>query len=91
MISYVVFTDWIFFALAATSVFVLRKKMPNVDRPYRTLGYPVTPAIFIALASLFVVYTLVENPIESGAGLAFLALGVPVYYFWKRRNKNSIS
>ncbi len=86
MISYVVFADWIFFALAAASIFVLRRKMPNAERPYRTLGYPVTPLIFIALASLFVVYTLIENPVESGAGLAFLALGVPVYYFWKKKN-----
>jgi APA family basic amino acid/polyamine antiporter len=86
MISYVVFTDWIFFALAATSLFVLRKKMPNAERPYHTLGYPVTPIIFIALASLFVLYTLVENPLESGVGFCFLALGVPVYYWWKRRN-----
>jgi APA family basic amino acid/polyamine antiporter len=86
LISYVVFTDWIFFALAAFSVFVLRKKQPNADRPYRTLGYPITPIIFIAIAVWFVGNTLIERPSESWAGLAFLALGVPVYYFWKRKN-----
>ncbi len=90
LISYVVFTDWIFFALAAISVFVLRKKQPQADRPYRTLGYPITPLIFITTALWFVVNTLVERPAESWAGLAFLALGVPVYYFWKRLNKPSV-
>jgi APA family basic amino acid/polyamine antiporter len=89
LISYVVFTDWIFFALAALSVFVLRRKQPNAVRPYRTLGYPITPIIFIAIAVWFVANTLVERPKESWAGLAFLALGVPVYYFWRRLNKPS--
>jgi APA family basic amino acid/polyamine antiporter len=86
LISYVVFTDWIFFALAAYSVFVLRKKQPLATRPYRTLGYPITPVIFITIAGWFVITTLVERPAESWAGLAFLALGIPVYYFWKRKN-----
>jgi APA family basic amino acid/polyamine antiporter len=86
LISYVVFTDWIFFGLAALSVFILRKKQPQSLRPYRTLGYPITPLIFITLAALFVLYTLFVKPAESIAGLAFLALGIPVYYFWKRQN-----
>ena len=86
LISYVVFTDWIFFALAALGVFVLRKKQPNANRPYRTFGYPITPIIFIAIAVWFVANTLIERPSESWAGLAFLAVGVPVYYFWKRKS-----
>ena len=86
LISYVVFTDWIFFALAAYGVFVLRKKQPLATRPYRTLGYPVTPIVFIAIAVWFVITTLVERPAESWAGLAFLALGIPVYYFWRKKN-----
>jgi len=89
LISYVVFTDWIFFALAAISIFVLRKKQPETARPYRTLGYPVTPLIFIAIAVWFVANTLFERPSESWAGLAFLALGVPVYYFWKRSGRDA--
>jgi len=85
LISYVVFTDWIFFALAALSVFVFRKRTPNAERPYKTLGYPFTPFLFITLSTLFVCYTMIEKPAESFAGLGFLALGVPVYYFWKRK------
>jgi APA family basic amino acid/polyamine antiporter len=84
LISYVVFTDWIFFALAAAGVFVLRKRRPDAERPYKTLGYPVTPLFFIAIAVWFVVNTLVLKPGEAWAGIAFLALGVPVFYGWKR-------
>ncbi len=85
LISYVVFTDWIFFALAAIAIFILRKKQPDAYRPYKTPGYPITPLIFISIAVWFVINTLIERSQESGAGLAFLALGIPVYYFWKQR------
>jgi APA family basic amino acid/polyamine antiporter len=87
LISYVVFTDWIFFGLAATAVFVFRHRLPDASRPYRTLGYPLTPLIFILLASWFVINTFFEKPAEALAGLAFLALGVPVYLLWRRKQR----
>ena len=87
LISYVVFTDWIFFALAAFSIFIFRRRDPEAERPYRTLGYPLTPLFFVAISTLFVIYTLFEKPAESFAGLGFLAVGVPVYMFWKRKNQ----
>ena len=89
LISYVVFTDWIFFALAAFSIFIFRRRIPEAERPYRTLGYPVTPLLFVLISSLFVIYTLFEKPEEAIAGLIFLALGVPVYFFWKRKGLRS--
>lgn len=67
------------------SVFLFRRRKPDAERPYRTAGYPVTPVIFLTVAILFVFNTLIEPPLESGIGLGFLALGVPVYYFWSRR------
>lgn len=85
LISYVVFTDWIFFGLAAASVFVFRRRMPNAERPYRTLGYPFTPLFFTAVSAWFVLTTFFSKPAEAGAGIGFLALGIPVYYFWKQR------
>jgi APA family basic amino acid/polyamine antiporter len=85
LISYVVFTDWIFFALAGASVIVLRWKMPDAPRPYRVPGYPWVPLFFVATSSWFVAMTLVAKPAQAWAGIAFLGLGVPVYYFWKRR------
>lgn len=86
LISYVVFTDWIFFGLAAASVFVFRRRLPDADRPYRTLGYPWTPLFFTAMSVWFVVNTFISKPAESLAGIAFLALGIPMFYFWKRRS-----
>jgi basic amino acid/polyamine antiporter, APA family len=85
LISYVVFTDWIFFALAAAAVFIFRRRTPRAERPYRTTGYPFTPLFFIAVAVWFVIGTLIEKPEQAWAGLLFLALGIPVYYYWKRR------
>jgi APA family basic amino acid/polyamine antiporter len=87
LISYVVFTDWIFFALTAASIFVFRKRLPHTERPYKTLGYPATPVFFTTVSSLFVAYAFFEKPAEAWAGLLFLALGVPVYYFWRRKNR----
>jgi APA family basic amino acid/polyamine antiporter len=87
LISYVVFTDWIFFALTAASVFLFRKRRPDAERPTKTLGYPATPLFFTTVASLFVLYTFFEKPAEASAGLLFLALGVPVYYFWRKKNR----
>ncbi|HSK09079.1 MAG TPA: amino acid permease [Vicinamibacterales bacterium] len=85
LISYVVFTDWIFFGLAAGSVFVFRRRMPDAPRPVRVPLYPWTPAFFVAVSAWFVAVTLVERPAQAWAGIAFLALGVPAYYSWKRR------
>jgi APA family basic amino acid/polyamine antiporter len=85
----VVFTDWIFFALAAASVFVLRSRFPDAERPYRTLGYPLTPLFFIAISVWFVLNTLIEKPAQAWAGLGFLLVGVPVFYFWKNKYKSA--
>jgi basic amino acid/polyamine antiporter, APA family len=87
LITYAIFADWIFFALTAASVFVFRKRLKDIDRPYKTLGYPYTTLFFVIVASWFVVNTLITAPLQSIAGLAFISLGIPVYYFWKRKNR----
>jgi len=86
LISYVVFTDWIFFSLAAASVFLFRQRLPEAERPYKALGYPFTPVFFIAASVWFVLNTFVEKPAQAWAGIGLLALGVPVYHFWKIKN-----
>ena len=88
LISYVVFTDAIFFALAAFGVIILRRRLRQSPRPYKTFGYPITSLFFIAVNVWFVLNTLVEKPAQSLAGLGFLLLGIPVYYFWKTREAN---
>lgn len=87
LITYVAFTDWIFFALAGASVFLFRRRNPQAERPYRTLGYPLTPLFFVAVSTWFVLNTLTGAPAQALAGLGFLALGVPVYYLWKKAGK----
>lgn len=85
LISYVVFTDWIFFGLTAASVFIFRRLAPDAERRSRVPLYPWTPLFFVVMSAWFVAVTLVQRPAQAWAGLAFLALGVPVYYYWKRR------
>jgi APA family basic amino acid/polyamine antiporter len=86
LISYVVFTDWIFFTLAAASVIVFRITRPGAVRPFRVPGYPIVPLFFVMVSAWFVAVTLVQKPAQAWAGLAFLALGVPVYFYWRRRS-----
>jgi APA family basic amino acid/polyamine antiporter len=83
LISYVVFADWIFFGLAGAAVLVLRARAPHEERPFRVLGYPLTPLFFTGMSVWFVLNTLIEKPEQAIAGLLFLALGVPVYYVWR--------
>jgi len=87
--NYVVFSSWIFYAMVTGVVFVLRKKMPDVPRSYKTLGYPVVPIIFIVLAVLLLINTVIESPKESTIGLLFILAGVPVYFIFKKLNKKS--
>ena len=85
LFTYVVFASWIFAALAAASVFVLRR--PEAPRPFRVPGYPVTPALFIAAAAGIVINTLVARPVQALIGLGIVATGVPAYFVWRHRPK----
>jgi len=82
--DYVIFASWIFYGLVTSSVFVLRRKMPDAPRPYRTLGYPIMPLVFVLVAAWLVVNTLVNRPVESVAGLALIALGLPLYFYYRQ-------
>src|SRR2546430_15369610 len=80
---------WIFAALAAASVFVLRRRRPDAPRPFRVPGYPVTPALFIAAAAAIVGNTIVARPVQALIGLGIVATGVPAYFVWRRRASSS--
>jgi APA family basic amino acid/polyamine antiporter len=84
--DFAVFALWLFFALTTATVFVLRRKMPDRARPYRTIGYPVLPFVFILVAIWLVINTLLTNPRSAVAGLALIALGVPLYYYFRARS-----
>jgi basic amino acid/polyamine antiporter, APA family len=83
--NFVIFGSWILYLLTAFSVILLRRKRPDLPRPYRVLGYPVVPVLFVGVAALLLISTLQTRPRESLMGLALMALGVPFYFYWKRR------
>ncbi|MFL5504459.1 MAG: amino acid permease, partial [Gemmatimonadaceae bacterium] len=79
----VIFAVWLFAALVGSSLFVLRRKLPSAPRRYRALGYPVVPAIFVLVAVWLVINSLSATPVESVAGLALIALGLPFYAYFR--------
>ncbi|MGQ9671549.1 MAG: APC family permease [Candidatus Aminicenantales bacterium] len=88
LFTYVIFGQWIFFGLTVAAVMILRRKRPDLCRPYKTWGYPATPVIFI-LSALFVsVNTLINQFWNSFAGLAIIFLGLPAYFYWRRKARS---
>jgi APA family basic amino acid/polyamine antiporter len=87
LFTYVMFASILFSVATGLALFRLRAKMPDRPRPYRTWGYPIVPVLFVAGASAFVVNTLVERPLQSLAGMGLLALGLPVYWYWRRTDE----
>lgn len=92
-----VFVTWIFYGFGAFGIFMLRKKMPNAERPYKAWGYPLLPIIFVAFTAFYIVMTLytdINNYIEgkthfinSVFGLALTLLGLPLYFYFRRKRK----
>jgi len=87
LFTYVVFASWLFAGLAAAGVFVLRRRHPGAPRPFRVPGYPLTPALFVAAASIVVANTFVARPVQALAGMGIVLLGTPVYFSWKRARR----
>ncbi len=85
LFTFTVFAAWVFYALTAFAVVILRRTRPEAERPYRVWGYPAVPAAFVLGSAWFLVNTLIEKPLEAGAGTVIVALGVPVYFLWKKR------
>lgn len=83
----VVFASWILYGMTAASVIVLRRKRPDLARPYKTLGYPVIPILFVAVAAILIFFTLKDQPRESLLGLALIASGIPFYWYWSKKKK----
>jgi APA family basic amino acid/polyamine antiporter len=88
LLTYVVFIGWMFYALAAASIFIYRKRFPALVRPYRVPGYPSTPALFIVAALALVINTMATQPMRAAIGLGIVFLGAPAYLFWRRNGVN---
>jgi basic amino acid/polyamine antiporter, APA family len=87
MISFVVV---LFYALTIGGIFILRKKRPDLPRPYKAFGYPVLPVIYIILAAVFCIFLIKLKPLYAGIGLGIVLLGVPLYYIAASKNKTHV-
>lgn len=87
LFTYVTFASVLFGTLGGAAIFVLRARRPDVPRPYRALGYPIIPALYVLGSFALVWNTLVERPAASIAGLGLVALGVPFYIYWSRSER----
>jgi len=88
LFSLAIFAEWLFYMVAASTIFVFRKREADVPRPYKTMGYPVVPALFIGTASVLLYYTFVSNLRDSLAGVVVILLGIPVYWWFARQQQN---
>ena len=85
----VIFPSWILYGMSAAAVMVLRRKRPDLPRPYRTRGYPWVPIVFVGVTILLLGQTLVSSPRASGIGLVVIVLGVPFFAYWNRLRSDS--
>lgn len=85
LLTMVIFPSWILYGMATASVFVLRRKQPDRPRPYRTIGYPVVPLLFVFGAAVLIYFTLKNSPRESIIGLSLIAAGLPFYFHWRAK------
>lgn len=82
---------WLFYITTTFSVFIFRRTRPDLPRPYRTFGYPFTPAIFVLIGVIFFVSIVISDPGHTLIGLTITALGIPAYWLWMRKKRNEES
>lgn len=80
-----IFAAFIFYGATTVGVFVLRRRMPYAERPYRVIGYPIVPGLFVAFCVYLIGNTIINRPEEAGVGLLLMATGVPFYFYWNRK------
>jgi APA family basic amino acid/polyamine antiporter len=89
LFTLLIFPSWILYGMTTSAVLVLRRKKPDLPRPYQTIGYPIIPIIFVLVACAFIFSTLWDSPRESVMGIALIVLGLPFYAYWSRRKKRT--
>jgi APA family basic amino acid/polyamine antiporter len=87
LFTYVMFMMVLSYVLTVVALFVLRRKMPDAERPYRCTGYPWLPLIYIIAGTIFTVNLVAERPKEAGWGTLIVLAGAPLYFYWKRQQK----
>jgi APA family basic amino acid/polyamine antiporter len=81
---------WPFYALSVAAIYTLRKSRPDLPRPYKTVGYPFVPAVFVAAAIYLVINALITDPVWTSITFGVVLLGLPVYYLWFRTDVQNI-
>jgi len=89
LLDYVIFAVLLFYILTIGGLFRLRRTRPDLDRPYRAVGYPVLPALYMLVAGVIEILLLINKPAFTVRGLILVLLGVPVYFLWRRKTVNS--
>lgn len=89
LLDYVIFAVLLFFAITILAIFVLRRKRPDIPRPYKAFGYPVIPAVYILTTVFIMIILLIYKPAYTFPGLVIVVLGVPVYFIWRKYNRNN--
>lgn len=84
LLDYVIFAVLIFYVLTIFGIFILRKKKPEIERPYKAFGYPVLPGIYIIMAATISIILLIHKPLYTWPGLIIVLCGIPIYYLWKK-------
>jgi APA family basic amino acid/polyamine antiporter len=87
LLEYIVSADLVFYALMVGAVIVMRRKAPEIERPYRTFGYPIVPLVYLIIAALFIIDLAILAPSTSGIGYLLVLTGVPIYYVWRRGSR----
>jgi APA family basic amino acid/polyamine antiporter len=91
IINYAIFCAWAFYAMVVIGLMILRRSQPDVKRPYRLWGYPVTPLLFVGVAVLVLVNSIITTPLPSLSGLGIILAGIPVYFYWRRHHAVRLS
>jgi APA family basic amino acid/polyamine antiporter len=81
----VIFVSWLFYGLSTASLFVFRRTVPDLPRPYRALGYPLVPVVFVLVTLALLLNTFIAAPRQAFQGVAVLIAGLPLYWYWARR------
>lgn len=91
LLTYTAFGSILFTAMTVVGLLILRRKRPDMPRPYKVTGYPFVPIAYVIIALAFLAYIIQGDPVNSGKGIVLILLGVPIYYFWKFKNRCNCS
>jgi APA family basic amino acid/polyamine antiporter len=87
----IIFAVFIYYGATTVGVFILRKKLPDVVRPYKVWGYPIVPAIVVLFCAALVLNTFISRPREAAIGMVLMLTGVPMYWWFKKKNLQTVA